>query len=70
MTSDHIYSTENERRCQAVTTRGMRCRKKAECYRIYEGDRLEYLCCKTHFQLFRPHPGQKGQQPPEGEWTL
>jgi hypothetical protein len=76
MTSDHMYSTgkqseaetlESNRRCQAVTCKGLRCRNKAIYYRIYEGDRLEYLCCKTHFQLFRPHPGQSGKTPPEDD---
>jgi hypothetical protein len=59
MASDHNHSTDNERRCQAVTSKGHRCRKKAELYRIYEGDRLEYLSCKIHFQGFRPYPGQQ-----------
>jgi hypothetical protein len=65
MTEDRGQRTENYRRCQAITTKGRRCRKKADYYRIHEGDRLEYLCCKIHFQNFRPHPGQKGQQPPK-----
>lgn len=76
MTSDHMCSTgkrseaetpEKEKRCQAVTGKGLRCRSKAIYYRIYEGDRLEYLTCKLHFQLFRPHPGQSGKTPPEDD---
>ena len=65
---DHTHSTEKKRRCQAVTVKGTRCRNEATTYRIYEGDRLEYLCCKTHFQDFRPHPKQEGQEPPKEEW--
>jgi hypothetical protein len=67
MTKDHIYSREDERRCKAATSKGMRCRNKATLYRVYEGDHLEYLCCKLHFQYFRPHPKQKGQKPPQEE---
>ena len=58
---------ENYRRCQAMTVRGGRCRNEANLYRIYEGDRMEYLSCKLHFQDFRPHPSQQGQQPPKKE---
>lgn len=65
MTETRSQKPENYRRCQAMTVRGLRCRNEASFYRIYEGDRLEYLCCKIHFQDFRPHPGQKGQQPPK-----
>lgn len=74
MTSDNSYSTgkrskaetpENKRRCQAVTTKGFRCKKEAAVYRTYEGDRLEYLSCKLHQLDFIPHRSQKGQQPPE-----
>lgn len=50
-----------------MTVRGLRCRNKACFYRIYEGDYLEYLCCKLHFQDFRPHPRQIGTLPPERE---
>lgn len=53
------------RQCQAVTTKGRRCRKKAIHYRIYEDNRLEYLCCNIHLQDFRPHSNQRGQQPPK-----
>ncbi len=67
MTSDHSYSTENKRRCQAVTTKGFRCKKEATSYRIYAEDRLEYLSCKLHFQYFQPHPMQTGQEPPQEE---
>ena len=67
MTEDRGQMTENEKRCQAMTVRGMRCRNKACFYRIYEGDYLEYLCCKLHFQNFRPHPRQIGTPPPERE---
>jgi hypothetical protein len=59
--------TDNNKRCQAVTCKGRRCRNEAVYFRIYEGNRLEYLSCKIHFQDFRPHPGQKGQQPPKEE---
>lgn len=55
------------RRCQAITTKGRRCRKEGIYYRIHEGNALEYLSCKLHFQDFRPHPGQKGHQPPKEE---
>ncbi|MFH0783502.1 MAG: hypothetical protein V2B20_16330 [Pseudomonadota bacterium] len=65
MTETRNQKPENYRRCQAVTCKGRRCRNEAVYFRIYEGDRLEYLSCKTHFQDFRPHPGQKGQQPPK-----
>lgn len=68
MNDSHNHNQEDFKRCQAITTKGLQCRKKAEFYRIHEKDRLEYLCCKTHFQYFRPHPGQKGQEPPQGEW--
>ena len=67
MTSDNSYSTENKKRCQAITTKGFRCKKEAAYYRIYEGDRLEYLSCKLHFQDFDPHPLQTGQNPPQEE---
>lgn len=62
---DRGQTTEKQRRCQAVTVKGTRCRNEGTMYRIYEDNGLEYLCCKTHFQDFRPHPGQKGQQPPK-----
>lgn len=65
MTEDRGQRTE--RRCQAVTVRGLRCRNEAGFYRIYEGDGLEYLACKLHFQDFRPHPRQVGTVPPERE---
>ena len=44
-----------ERRCEAITTKGRRCRKKAELYRNYTDGR-EYLSCKLHHLYFRPHP--------------
>ena len=44
-----------EHRCEAVTTKGRRCRKKAELYRPYPDGR-EYLTCKLHNLYFRPHP--------------
>lgn len=44
-----------ERRCEAVTTKGRRCRKKAELYRT-DTDGREYLSCKLHNLYFRPHP--------------
>ena len=46
---------EQERRCEALTTKGRRCRKKAELYRQHQGQ--EYLTCKQHNPDFRPHPG-------------
>jgi len=46
---------EQERRCEALTTKGRRCRKKAELYRQHQG--REYLTCKQHNPDFRPHPG-------------
>ena len=64
---DHNYSIDKQRRCQAVTVKGGQCRNEATMYRIYEENRLEYLCCKTHFQDFRPHSGQQGQEPPKEE---
>ena len=73
---DHNYGTgkrseaetpDKKRRCQALTVKGNRCRNEATTYRIYEENRLEYLCCKTHFQDFRPHPSQEGQEPPKEE---
>ena len=64
---DHNYGIDKKRRCQAVTVKGNRCRNEATTYRIYEENRLEYLCCKTHFQDFRPHPSQEGQEPPKEE---
>jgi len=45
---------EQERKCDALTTKGRRCRKKAELYRQYQG--REYLTCKQHDLYFRPHP--------------
>ena len=45
---------EQERRCEALTTKGGRCRKKAELYRQHQG--REYLTCKQHDPDFRPHP--------------
>ena len=65
---DRGQTTEKQRRCQAVTVKGTRCRNESTMYRIYEENGLEYLCCKTHFQDFRPHPSQQGQQPPKEEW--
>ena len=56
-----------ERRCQAMTVRGGRCRNEANFFRIYEGDHLEYLVCKLHFRGFRPHPDQSGQVPTQEE---
>lgn len=45
-----------ERKCEAVTTKGRQCRKKAELYLQHEG--REYLTCKQHHTyLFRPYPG-------------
>ena len=67
MHDSHNHSTEDFRRCQAITTKGRRCRKKAEYYRIYKDDLLD-VCCNTHLQDFRPHPSQKGQEPPREEW--
>jgi hypothetical protein len=46
---------EQIRRCEAVTTRGGRCRKKAELYRKHSDGR-EYLSCRRHELYFRPHP--------------
>ena len=66
-TDNHSDSTENKKRCQAVTTKGFRCKKEAAVYRIYEGDGLEYLSCNLHQLDFIPHRSQKGQQPPEEE---
>ena len=44
-----------EHRCDAITTKGYRCKKKADYYRKYDDGR-EYLCCKQHDLYFRPHP--------------
>lgn len=67
MTENRGQKTEDYKRCQAITTKGFRCKKEAACYRIYEGDKLEYLSCKLHLLYFTPHRSQKGQQPPEEE---
>jgi hypothetical protein len=67
MNDSHNHGTEDFRRCQAITTKGRRCRKEAIYYRIYKDDLLEYLCCNTHLQDFQPHPSQKGQVPPQEE---
>ena len=45
---------EQGRRCEAMTTKGRRCQKKAELYRPHQG--REYLTCKQHNPDFRPHP--------------
>jgi len=45
---------QEQRRCEAMTTKGRRCRKKAELYRQHQG--REYLTCKQHNLYFRPHP--------------
>ena len=68
MTSDHNHSGQHLRRCQAVTVKGTRCHNEASLYRIHEDNGLEYLCCKLHFQNFRAHPGQQGQQPSREAW--
>lgn len=44
-----------EQRCEAITTKGFRCKKKADYYRKYDDGR-EYLSCKQHDLYFRPHP--------------
>ncbi len=44
-----------ERRCEAITTKGRQCKKRADYYRKYD-DGLEYLCCKQHDLYFQPHP--------------
>ena len=49
--------TEHERRCEAETTKGSRCKSKATLYQIYEGDHQEYLTCKLHHKYFKPYPG-------------
>ena len=67
MTENREQRTADNRRCQAITTKKKRCRNEACYYRIYEGNRLEYLCCQTHFQFFTPHPSQTGQVPPQEE---
>ncbi len=46
---------EQERKCEAITTKRNRCRKKAELLRKYTDGR-EYLTCKLHDMYFRPHP--------------
>ena len=51
---------EQERRCEAMTTKGRRCRKKAELYRQHQG--REYLSCKQHDLDFRPHPSLAGRK--------
>jgi hypothetical protein len=43
--------------CEALTSTGRQCRSKGVLYRIYEGDRQEYLSCKLHYKYFKPHPG-------------
>lgn len=65
MTEHHNSNQDNSRRCQAITSKGLRCRNRPEYYRFYEGDGLEYLCCRLHYQFFTPYPGQKGQKPPK-----
>lgn len=61
--TENAKQKNTERRCQAITATGHRCRNRSAYYRIYEGDGLEYLCCTTHFQFFTPHPSQQGHKP-------
>lgn len=42
-------------RCEAITTKGRRCKKKADYYRKYD-DGHEYLSCKQHELFFCPYP--------------
>ena len=49
-----------ELRCEAITTKGRRCKKRADYYRTYDG--REYLTCKQHDLYFRPHPALIGRK--------
>jgi hypothetical protein len=56
MTEDRKQMADNKKRCEALTSKGRQCRSKGVLYRIYEGDRQEYLSCKLHHKYFKPHP--------------
>jgi len=48
---------EDQKRCEALTRKGYRCKSPARFFLTYEGDRQEYFSCKLHFNHeFRPHP--------------
>jgi hypothetical protein len=56
--------SDNQYRCQAMTSRQQQCRAKAEQYLIYPGDGKEYLACKQHATyLFRPYPRIQQKNP-------
>ncbi len=67
MANNDTGNADYERRCQAATCKGFRCKNEATSYQVYEGDGLMYLSCKVHFRTFQPHPKQIGTKPTEEE---